>query len=88
MHNCHVLQTVPKEVLLVHRSPDGWPALCKYLNKEVPSIPYPHQNKNASLFQEDLMKNPLLGKIVKEMIFSASCLVILTGVALYWYCFM
>ena len=84
MHNCHVLHTIPQEKLLVHRSPEGWPRLCEYLEKDLPSVPYPHQNKNAALFNEDLMQQQLFRIIVKEMIISMSCGVVLIGVALYW----
>jgi len=85
MHNCHVLQTVPKDVILVHKSLEGWPPLCKYLEKDIPSVPYPHQNKNAAILTTDLMKSPLIRRLVKEMIVIVSCLVLLTGFALYWY---
>jgi len=85
MHNCHVLQTIPNDILLIHRSPEGWPPLCKYLEKDVPSIPYPHQNKNAALFTTDMMKSTIMSRMVKEMIVIVSCLILLTAVTLYWY---
>lgn len=86
MHNAHVLQTVPKSALLVHQSADGWLPLCEYLNKDVRSIPYPYQNKNASLFREDLHNSILLTQIIKEVKISFSCLVGVVGVCAWCYC--
>ena len=88
MHNAHVIQTMSEDVMLVHRSADGWPSLCQYLDKDIPDLPYPHQNKNARLFDEDLMKSPLMSKIVKEMLFFWACFAILGAVAISWYFFM
>lgn len=66
-HNCHVLQTVPEEKRLVHQSNDGWAPICKYLDHEVPDLPYPHQNKNASLFHEQMTKSPLFRQMIREV---------------------
>ena len=35
-HNAHVINTVPKETLLVWNLKDGWEPLCKFLNKSIP----------------------------------------------------
>ena len=85
MHNCHVLQTVPKEKMLIHRSADGWRPLCNYLEQELPNIPYPHQNKNGSLFHEDAMKSVLLRKIMKETAMTFSCFICLAVVLFYFF---
>ncbi len=52
---------IPDDRLLVFDAKDGWEPLCKFLNKEVPSSPYPRANKqedfqawSRSLLQEVL----------------------------------
>ena len=35
-HNTHVINTVPKEDLLIWNLKDGWEPLCKFLNKSIP----------------------------------------------------
>ena len=35
-HNAHVINSVPKENLLVWNLKDGWEPLCKFLNKPIP----------------------------------------------------
>lgn len=43
-HNEAVIDEVPAERLLVHRSADGWPPLCEFLGVPVPDEPFPHLN--------------------------------------------
>ena len=44
-HNAAVKATVPSPQLLVYRVTDGWEPLCQFLETEVPTIPFPHENK-------------------------------------------
>lgn len=49
-HNAWVRTNVPPERLLVltnHKG--GWEPLCKFLNKPVPDVPFPHANKRESM---------------------------------------
>ena len=46
-HNLYVQSIVPKENLLVWQVSDGWEPLCKFLGKEVPEVPIPHDNKTG-----------------------------------------
>ena len=39
-HNMYVINTVPKENLLVWNLKDGWEPLCKFLNKPIPGRQY------------------------------------------------
>ena len=55
-----VLETVPKERLLVYSVKDGWEPLCKFLHVPVPSIPFPLSNT-----KEEFIKN--VGKLSKGM---------------------
>ena len=43
-HNQTVIDSVPKEKLLVYRPGDGWEPLCGFLGSPTPSTPYPKMN--------------------------------------------
>jgi Sulfotransferase domain len=43
-HNQTVIDSVPKEKLLVYRPGDGWEPLCGFLGCPIPSTPYPKMN--------------------------------------------
>jgi len=57
-HNAYVKQTVPKDKLLVLDMKKGWEPLCEFLGKPVPSKPFPHLNKNGTLFETVLKNHP------------------------------
>jgi len=44
-----VRQVVPPQQLLVHAATEGWAPLCKFLNVEIPDIPYPRTNEAARI---------------------------------------
>lgn len=48
-HYRAVREAVPKERLLDYKLGSGWEPLCKFLGKEVPDVPFPHQNEAAIL---------------------------------------
>lgn len=56
-HIQEVAQNVPKEKLLVYEVANGWEPLCKFLDKNIPQIEFPHLNKNKDFH-----------KMVKKMI--------------------
>jgi len=43
-HIEEVKRTVPEERLLVYNVAEGWKPLCRFLDKPVPAIPFPHAN--------------------------------------------
>lgn len=43
-----VIQSVPRDRLLVHNLGDGWEPLCRHLGVAVPDEPYPRSNAGAS----------------------------------------
>jgi hypothetical protein len=48
-HNQHVIDTVPKEQLLVFNVKEGWGPLCEFLGtKEVPNESFPHSQVNTT----------------------------------------
>lgn len=52
-HNNDVIETIPKERLLVYQVSEGWQPLCDFLGVEVPSEPFPNTNTTAE-FREML----------------------------------
>ncbi len=46
--NQEIIDTIPRERLLVYRMGDGWQPLCEFLDVPIPDIPFPHANKNES----------------------------------------
>jgi len=46
-HNAYVQSVVPADRLLVWNVKDKWEPLCTFLEKPVPSIPFPHDNKTG-----------------------------------------
>jgi hypothetical protein len=55
-HNESVVAAVPKERLLVHDVAAGWQPLCAFLERPVPSEPFPHLNTRAGFLREYLGK--------------------------------
>ena len=50
-HNDRVKKECPKEKLLILKVTDGWKPLCDFLNKPIPSVPFPHENEKPVLQQ-------------------------------------
>ena len=46
-HRAEVIQTIPKERLLVFGLGDGWEPLCEFLGCEVPNTPFPNSNSTS-----------------------------------------
>ncbi|KAI8890205.1 hypothetical protein K501DRAFT_237163 [Backusella circina FSU 941] len=64
-HNEEVKHYVPADRLYVMELGEGWDGICKFLNKDVPDVPYPRSNST-----DDFVKNiELIGK--KFMVESA-----------------
>jgi len=71
-HNNYILQKAPKDKLLVWKLGDGWKPICEFLNIPVPNKPFPHLNKNASLWDDIRFLNPTLRRIGIESLISLS----------------
>jgi len=50
--NDEVLQTIPKERLLVYDVKSGWESLCAFLNVPVPSVPFPKSNTREEFMKQ------------------------------------
>jgi len=60
-----VKEVVPEDQLLVWNIKEGWEPLCKFLEKPVPSVPIPHDNKTGDV--EFLEKYFMESEVGKEM---------------------
>ena len=47
-HNAEVIESVPKDRLLVYEVKEGWGPLCEFLEVEAPDKPFPHLNDSAN----------------------------------------
>ena len=49
IHNHRVKSIVPADKLLVYNVKQGWKPLCDFLECQVPTVPFPHENINAEI---------------------------------------
>jgi hypothetical protein len=48
-HYADVRAELPKERLLNYQLGSGWEPLCRFLEKDVPSVPFPHRNETKAI---------------------------------------
>ena len=73
LHNDYVARNAPKDRLLIFDISQGWEPLCKFLGKEMPTVAFPHENKNGAFHQEGFAnKHPLYERMRHETIFTLS----------------
>jgi len=51
-HFNEVIDYVPAHSLLIHRPEDGWEMLCRFLDKPLPGIGYPFENKRSDFIRQ------------------------------------
>ena len=80
-HHARVRAVVPTERLLEFRSQDGWEPLCKFLGKDIPTMPYPRTN-DASSFMAFVNKMFVFkfAEAVFEILLSGGVMAILLAV--------
>lgn len=66
-----ILQTAPKDHLLVYNVKDGWEPLCKFLNLEIPNKPFPHENIAGNITEKMMQTNPFFIRMQREMLASS-----------------
>lgn len=66
-HNEKVKATIPKEQLLIFSPKDGWEPLCKFLDKPIPDVPYPHLNAGSKTVNKKLRNAIFLGATNQSM---------------------
>ena len=59
-HNKKVIESCPKEKLLVFDLKDGWEPLCKFLGKEIPDVKFPHIN-DTNEFRNHIQRENRIG---------------------------
>ena len=59
---------------------EGWEPLCQFLGVEKPNVPFPHENKKASVFDEMFESNEIMVAMKREAFLVASLL--LTGISI------
>lgn len=76
-HNKRVINECPKEKLLIFDiAKDGWEPLCKFLNKPIPSEPFPHVNDTKIL-----LRRLNLGHFFGEAMMAAIVVIPMLGIA-------
>lgn len=60
-HNQRVRSVVPKERLLEFNVKQGWGPLCRFLEKEVPDVPFPHVNDRAHFIENQKRMMRMMG---------------------------
>ena len=82
-HNSHVLQTAPKDKLLVFNIKEGWEPLCKFLGVEVPNKPFPHKNVRGQMLDEWWETYPFFIQCQREINLAFVLIGLLSGVGIY-----
>lgn len=78
-HNQHVIDTCPKDKLLVFEVSQGWEPLCKFLGVPVPDVPFPHVNDTAE-FQGHVRGLNMMGYTVLGLAVAGFAAVAFAGV--------
>ncbi|KAI5918176.1 hypothetical protein F4810DRAFT_602087 [Camillea tinctor] len=69
--HCNMVRgSVPPERLLEWTVEDGWEPLCKFLGKEIPDEPFPHENATGSQFdtRADRFTDATMLKVVRNFV--------------------
>lgn len=83
MHE-EVRQMVPKEQLLEYKLGQGWEPLCKFLDKDIPSKPFPHVNESAEFAERQKVMGTLaMRRVAKRYLPSLLCVAAVMGSYLY-----
>jgi len=67
-HDMWCKEKCPKEKRLEYRIGEGWEPICKFLNKPVPNVPFPHMNRMGSVVAE-LANHPDYIRTMKRQFF-------------------
>ena len=65
IHNHRVKSIVPPDKLLVYNVKEGWKPLCDFLECEIPSVAFPHENIKAAITKTFLM-GPYGQQVIRE----------------------
>ena len=91
LHNAAVQHLVPPEQLLVYHVGEGWEPICKFLDKPVPTTPFPRENAagQAGNIIDKLFKFTIYEDMDKEVRQSflkiGGCFSALIGAGVYYF---
>ena len=77
--NQSIIDNVPKDRLLIYKASEGWEPICKFLNVDVPDIPFPYKNKTKNMGRMSIFINFMFIILVVAII-SIICSSIFWGV--------
>ena len=77
--NQSVIDNVPKDRLLIYKASEGWEPICRFLNVDVPDIPFPYKNKTKNMGRMSIFINFMFIILVVAII-SIICSSIFWGV--------
>ena len=78
----YLFQNAPPDKLLVYHVSEGWEPLCKFLGKEVPDTPFPHENIAGRLMDDLLARHPAFIRMKRESGIMLSLFVIFAALAI------
>ena len=55
--NQSVIDNVPKDRLLIYKASEGWEPICRFLNVDVPDIPFLIKNKTKNMGRMSIFIN-------------------------------
>ncbi|CAK8681498.1 uncharacterized protein LOC143460952 [Clavelina lepadiformis] len=82
-HQTYCMQNAPKDKLLVYDIKDGWEPLCRFLGKDVPDKPFPHENAGGVIMNRWMKVHPALIRMQREFAVCLATLVALGAFGIY-----
>ncbi|XP_039268359.2 uncharacterized protein LOC120343290 [Styela clava] len=82
-HCNSVLTRAPKDRLLICDLREGWKPLCEFLGKDIPKVPFPHENERGKLAENLMKQSPIFKKMQNEMMISLSVIGLIICYLLY-----
>ncbi|XP_078362900.1 uncharacterized protein LOC144647031 [Oculina patagonica] len=80
IHNHRVKSIVPADKLLVYNVKQGWKPLCDFLECDVPTVPFPHENIKAEITETlpmTRMAQQMNGEVQRRVFAIASVIVVI-----------
>ena len=85
IHNHRVKSIVPADKLLVYNVKEGWKPLCDFLECEVPTIAFPHENIKAEIiakFRQSRCAQQIKREVLRGYIAIGAVLIVIVGIIL------
>ena len=85
IHNHRVKSIVPADKLLVYNVKEGWKPLCDFLECEVPTIAFPHENIKAEIiakFRQSRCAQQIKREVLRGYIAIGAVLIVIVAIIL------